>query len=690
MTRTRRAISDSTAIFERFGMQWLDNDQPMSPGDVYVVWDTPFPLFVRGTVPVTQIVYWWDGVVTFTTPQSDPALFAAQLDFMTSRTASTDMALFPGDFLSIGEPDLSPIPSSDDVERVIVNGLTDFERDDGYYRFGDAIPVFVTAWGQFDQLLFTESDFSIYASRSEIRGRINGVDLGPYSSANREPAIFYFSDFNVTDAPPGGGTKFGSPAPDRINGSDAFDSLRGGDGADALYGRLGDDALYGQNGADRLFGDEGDDLLFGNAGDDRLIGGAGNDSLSGDAGRDYLQGGLGNDRLVAGDGVEDARDLILRLDFEYAAPPTDPLSNLIFEKSLIGLFDRSDDPDIGNATMIHHATVDGSVPGLLTDTNFQATQGYLTHYFSFEVTRAGSTGYFDIDGTFGLDSYLQLFDATGQVVAEQDDGLNLDAGSTSELDSFLTYVFTAPGTYYIGVSAFQTIVGLPYDPDLDTRYMLHVSLTDPALPGSTLRGNEGDDRLVSGRSDDSIDGGGGVDTAFFTRATSGVTVSLVSGEAIGDGRDTLVSIENLTGSRLSDRLTGNGAGNALNGGAGDDVLVGGGGSDRLTGGAGADQFVFSAPAVRGTISRVLDFGGGEDKLVLDRGFLADLGPHATLSDTAFRTGGVALDADDRILFDQALGRVFYDADGDGAKASVLIFTVSPGTILTATDFAIIG
>jgi Ca2+-binding RTX toxin-like protein len=69
-----------------------------------------------------------------------------------------------------------------------------------------------------------------------------------------------------------------------------------------------------------------------------------------------------------------------------------------------------------------------------------------------------------------------------------------------------------------------------------------------------------------------------------------VKVNLATGVATDNWGNTytLVSIEDVSGSRFADKLTGNGADNALMGGAGDDVLAGGGGADRLNGDAGDD------------------------------------------------------------------------------------------------------
>ena len=95
--------------------------------------------------------------------------------------------------------------------------------------------------------------------------------------------------------------------------------------------------------------------------------------------------------------------------------------------------------------------------------------------------------------------------------------------------------------------------------------------------------------------------GAGTDTADYgtftiggqavSGATAGVTVNLnLTGaqNTGGAGTDTLVSIENLTGSNFNDALAGNGATNVLTGRDGNDILAGAAGNDTLTGDTGND------------------------------------------------------------------------------------------------------
>lgn len=96
-----------------------------------------------------------------------------------------------------------------------------------------------------------------------------------------------------------------------------------------------------------------------------------------------------------------------------------------------------------------------------------------------------------------------------------------------------------------------------------------------------IEGNDGDDLLEGGAGADTLDGGTGTDTASYAGSVSGVTVSLATGAGTGGDAqgDTLLNIENLTGSDSADSISGNNGDNLLTGGAGADVLDGGAGTD---------------------------------------------------------------------------------------------------------------
>lgn len=112
----------------------------------------------------------------------------------------------------------------------------------------------------------------------------------------------------------------------------------------------------------------------------------------------------------------------------------------------------------------------------------------------------------------------------------------------------------------------------------------------------------GDDLYFATSGTDSVDGGPGADTVYFSGGGSGGAVWTVgAGPArYGDGTElAIVAVENARGTDAGDRLTGDGGSTVFHGGDGRDVLIGKGGDDSLYGQRGGD---------------VLRGGGGDDRL----------------------------------------------------------------------------
>jgi len=107
-------------------------------------------------------------------------------------------------------------------------------------------------------------------------------------------------------------------------------------------------------------------------------------------------------------------------------------------------------------------------------------------YYAFTVTEAGSTAVFDIDygkdhgGSF--DPYIHLWNSTGVRIASDDDQGG-DPGSFHSYDSYLTYTFTEPGTYYISVGQFPGSSNPDNPIPVGGTYQLQVSLTDAIMGG---------------------------------------------------------------------------------------------------------------------------------------------------------------------------------------------------------------
>ncbi|MBX7496424.1 M10 family metallopeptidase C-terminal domain-containing protein [Qipengyuania sp. 6B39] len=218
-----------------------------------------------------------------------------------------------------------------------------------------------------------------------------------------------------------------------------------------------------------------------------------------------------------------------------------------------------------------------------------------------------------------------------------------------------------------------------------------------------LRGGEGDDKLYGANGNDWLLGDEGADELFGDsgndRLQGGTGEDLLYG---GDGDDTVFGEGNsdivyggngndsLDGAAGWDRLYGEAGNDALNGGNGVDFLAGGAGQDTLTGGSGSDIFYFDL-AGASNADNLTDFVSGADIIRLDlAGAFSRLAGTGSLAASAFRIGTAAADADDRIIYDQATGNVWYDADGNGIQAAQLFAKLTAGALLAAGDFQVIN
>jgi Ca2+-binding RTX toxin-like protein len=227
------------------------------------------------------------------------------------------------------------------------------------------------------------------------------------------------------------------------------------------------------------------------------------------------------------------------------------------------------------------------------------------------------------------------------------------------------------------------------------------SATDPI----NLIGNFVSQTIVGNFGDNLLNGGGGADTLIGLRGNDLYAVGdsrTIVQESPGEGNDTLVtsvsyelrteaSIEVLS---VQDRasttglaLKGNGQAQTVVGGAGADTIDGGGGADVLIGGAGADRFVFTTALGNGNVDGIADFAPGIDRIALFSGVFQNIG--LALDPNEFTVGTAATTAEQRIVYNQGTGQLFYDPDGTGATAATLFALVSPGTALTVNSFEVI-
>ena len=269
-----------------------------------------------------------------------------------------------------------------------------------------------------------------------------------------------------------------------------------------------------------------------------------------------------------------------------------------------------------------------------------------------------------------------------------------------------TLVFTNSGTVSSGTIAYLGNGGVDHVTNSGTMSGgIELGGGDDVYFGTTgtvtgqIDGGDGDDLFRPGTHAEVLIGGAGSDTLDFTAAAGAITLNL-GNPALNRGAlvagDSVQGFENVVGGGFVDRITGDaeanrleGAGrlDSLYGGAGDDVLIGGRGDDRLWGEAGADRFVFQNAKHLGDY--VHDFTSGSDQIALTGAAFGFGSTTGALAETAFVLGATAQDADDRFAYDAATRKLWFDADGLGGKAAVLVTTLQIGATMTAADILIL-
>jgi len=184
---------------------------------------------------------------------------------------------------------------------------------------------------------------------------------------------------------------------------------------------------------------------------------------------------------------------------------------------------------------------------------------------------------------------------------------------------------------------------------------------------------------------------------FFNQASSMEgKVALVTSAAALIGTGAI----NGTGNGLANTIAGNASANQLLGlagadrlfgNAGDDLLVGGLGADTLSGGAGIDRFSFDV--LESTINRdiVSDFDHGTDRIEISRAaFAAFSGSAAGVLDASvLALGTAAATVDQHLIYEAATGALYYDADGSGAQAQIMIASFTTRPAIDAGDIMLI-
>ena len=176
----------------------------------------------------------------------------------------------------------------------------------------------------------------------------------------------------------------------------------------------------------------------------------------------------------------------------------------------------------------------------------------------------------------------------------------------------------------------------------------------------------------------------GSDTASYEDNWGTAFVNLDIGRGFNNAAegDTYQGIENVKGGVFNDFFIGDHGANRLEGALGADTLVGNGGADWFLMTYAPGQ---TNPFSSANVDTILDFTHGEDIIGL---LSSAFGGLAAVNSSNFVLGTAAGDADDRLIYDQSTGTLWFDADGNGAGAGQMVVILANHAPLAATDFAV--
>ncbi len=447
---------------------------------------------------------------------------------------------------------------------------------------------------------------------------------------------------------------------------------RGTDGADTLTGS--DEGVVFTAG-------DGDDSVTGGAAGDVIDAGAGDDTLDGGGGADIMLGGLGNDLYI----VDHKDDVVLdvpQVELDYYAARAEQYPQY---------FTWEDQVDTARASVSFR--MQGTGLERLELTGADDLNAWGSDRADSIVGNAGANvlsgmdGDDTIDGGAGAD---RMIGGPGSDVYHVDDIGDFVGESRNWAGHDLVY------------SSVDFRMGRSHIEDL--------YLTGTAILGAgnglanEIRGNRQDNILDGGKNNDTLMGGAGNDT-YLVRAPGDLVIE-AAGRGVADtvkafrAYELTANVERLylqtVRNDAGEGVTGiNGIGNELDntivGNPFDNVIIGRWGNDVLKGQAGSDSFVFDRAIGSGNVDRIIDFNVNEadegDILKLKGAVFGGLSA-GMLDADHFVAGTAAADADDRLVFDRASGRLWFDADGVGGAAQVLVATFEQDALVTAADIEI--
>ena len=298
--------------------------------------------------------------------------------------------------------------------------------------------------------------------------------------------------------------------------------------------------------------------LVGGSGNETLRGGSGSDSIDGGAGNDYIYAGVGNDTLRGGAGVN-------TLDYSYLDANTG-VSLALNGNNVVTVFVGSN--DIDNVDSFQNV-----IGGSGNDT-FQGDGGANSiSGGAGDDLILGSLGSDTIDGGSGNNIVRYIFDNTIYDVGFT----NADKGYKVTITNRLTQQITnqlvlnaqiqgAVGTVSIDLAGNPTPTMLVGQAGDDTLYA--------GEGDDTIIGASGNDVIQGRGGNDSIDGNAGTNLLIYDYATVGISANLTTGKVsvTPTDIDTVVNIQNISGTNFNDTFVGKIGNNVIDGRGGNDVV----------------------------------------------------------------------------------------------------------------------
>lgn len=391
-----------------------------------------------------------------------------------------------------------------------------------------------------------------------------------------------------------GETIVGTPCADTIRLPRSVTTAFGEGGDDVLFGQRGNDSLFGGEGADRLYGGIGDDRLRGGPGDDQLSGGFGADSLDGEADDDVARGDATIDAIGDSGGGSDALSFATGVTpgfpntgsvFTDAGFPPGAEGRGVYVDLEAGFANDGLAPSGGG--------VDGPLEPATDFGDFETVIGtpfpdYIVGTGGSE-TFYGGGGADLIDGRGGSDVAHGGADGDGCVevaVAECEfDGEQIDLRDPGAIAVGVMAPSSSEPAVYLAGSDEDDRISAGYTPNAGTPDPDDGAVTFSLLPGS----GGSFDASPGGAGGCAAPSGGAVSCPLPAPPDSILLAGLDGEDAIlAFGFPVATSVV-LLGNQEDDALTGGGTEDSLVDGAGDDFVTAGGGDDALPNNGGTDQ-----------------------------------------------------------------------------------------------------